>query len=100
MRSIVRMEKALAGISNPRTVVALRISRRALYESAVGSRNERVATIIIDVTDSQGRSKELRVAREVLQRFSKATILQYLKHVKVAQQIETAQSAVSITEPL
>jgi len=66
-----------------------------LSERAVG-----LDTVIIDVTDSHGNPKELRISRDFLVRFPKTSIQEYLKNANIAGQIETVPAAVSISKPL
>ena len=58
---------------------------QALPERAGG-----IDTVIIDVNDSQGRPKELRIACGFLRTFSKTTIQEYLNKAHIAQQLEDA----------
>jgi hypothetical protein len=58
-----------------------------------------IATVIIDVTDSHGRPKELRISREFLQTFTKPTVEEYLQNARIAEQIETVPGSVSIVRP-
>jgi hypothetical protein len=59
-----------------------------------------IATVIIDVTDSHGRPKELRISCEFLQTLTKTTVQEYLRNSRIAEQIETVPGSVSIVQPL
>ncbi|MGA2274450.1 MAG: hypothetical protein ABSH00_12915 [Bryobacteraceae bacterium] len=55
-------------------------------------------TIIVDVTDSQRRPKELRVSRDFLRRYSKQSVQEYLKKAGIAAQLEAVPVSVAIKE--
>ena len=63
-------------------------------------RGEGIDTVVIDVTDSHGRPKQLRMSRVFLQSFTKATVQEYLRNVRIAGQIENVPSSVSIIDRL
>jgi hypothetical protein len=66
---------------------------QSLPERAIG-----VDTVVIDVNDSDGLPKELRISREFLLRLSKTSIQEYLKNAKIAEQIEMVPTSVTISE--
>ena len=53
-------------------------------------------TVVIDVTDSLGRPKELRIPLELLQAYPKPTVQEYLRNAAIAEQIEVVPGSVSI----
>ena len=55
-------------------------------------------TLVIDVSDSGGRRKELRIPQGFLQTYSKSTLDEYLEHARIAEQLETVPSSVSIKQ--
>ena len=55
-----------------------------------------IDTVVIDVTDSHSRSKEVRIPLELLQTYPKPIIQEYLRNAGIAQQIEVVPGSVSI----
>jgi hypothetical protein len=53
-------------------------------------------SVVIDVADSHGRPKELRISREFLLTYPRSTIHDYLKNCGIAQRVEAAPYSVSI----
>jgi hypothetical protein len=61
------------------------------------SAQESGTAIVIDVTDSHGQLKELRIPPEFFRTYpTKTTIQDYLKNANIAQQIEIVPRSVSI----
>ena len=56
--------------------------------------------VVIDVTDTHGRLKELRIPLEFLRAYPKPTIQEYLRNAGIAQQMEIVPGSVSITNVL
>lgn len=59
-----------------------------------------IDTIVIELKDSKGYPKELRVSREFLLRHTKAVIREYLNNAKIAEQLEAVPTSVSISDVL
>jgi hypothetical protein len=68
---------------------------QALLERAVG-----VDTIVIEISDSRGLPKELRISRDFLFRYPKASIQEYLKNMKIAERIESVPWKLTIADLL
>jgi hypothetical protein len=54
--------------------------------------------LIVEVNDSSGRSKELRIQEGFLRANSKSTIQEYLEDARIADQLESVPSSVSIKQ--
>lgn len=55
--------------------------------------------VVIDVNDSRGYPKELRISLEFLQ-VTKLTTQEYLRNAKIAEQLEAVLCSVTILGPL